>query len=222
MKSKLGLSWDKFKELTRLLRPHNVRLENENAERKYQSDILPQDLVVENHNFLFKNDKKEDYFHSAPAIFIDNFQNYLFHILDQYDNQRKLSWHGGNIPENEIWVKIGGDHGQGSLKITLQILNIEKPNSKFHTSIIAMAHVSDNVHNLQTLVKKLETPINALKIATWNGKKICIFFMWRLSQFLLTSKGYLDHLGHIHVFGVYKQRKRWIVQEIQKIHPAPE
>ena len=71
-------------------------------------NILPQDLVVENHNFLFKNDKKEDYFHSAPAIFIDNFQNYLFHILDQHDNQNKLSWLGGNIPENEIWVKIGG------------------------------------------------------------------------------------------------------------------
>ena len=87
MKSKLGLSWDKFRALTRLLRPHNVRLENENAQRKYQSDILPQDLVVENHNFLLKNDKKEDYFHSAPAMFIDNFQNYLFHILDQYDNQ---------------------------------------------------------------------------------------------------------------------------------------
>ena len=88
MKSKLGLSWDKFRDLTSLLRPHNVRLEIENAQRKYQSNILPQDVVVENHNFfLLKNDKKEDYFPSAPAIFIDNFQNYLFHILDQYYNQ---------------------------------------------------------------------------------------------------------------------------------------
>ena len=33
-------------------------------------------------------------------------------------------------------VKIGGDHGQGSLKATLQVLNIEKPNSKFHTSVL--------------------------------------------------------------------------------------
>ena len=47
MKSKLGLSWDKFRDLTRLLRPHNVRLsvsnvrlENENAQRKYQSEYL--------------------------------------------------------------------------------------------------------------------------------------------------------------------------------------
>ena len=29
MKSKLGLSWDKFRDFTTLLPPHNVRLENE-------------------------------------------------------------------------------------------------------------------------------------------------------------------------------------------------
>ena len=84
-----------------------------------------------------------------------------------------------------------------------------------------MAHVSDNVHNLQTLVKKLEIEINALKMTTWNGKKICIFYV-EIITFQLISMGYLDHLRHIHVFGVYKQRERWIVQEIQKIHPAPE
>ena len=49
--------------------------------------------------YFYRNNKKEDCFHLAPAIFIDNFHNYLFHLLDQYDNQNKLSWHGGNIPE---------------------------------------------------------------------------------------------------------------------------
>ncbi|GFN85156.1 amine oxidase, partial [Plakobranchus ocellatus] len=54
-------------------------------------------------------------------------------------------------------------------------LNIDKPNSKFHTSIIAMAQVPDNVHNLQTLVNRFKEQIKTLKVATWNGRKICIF-----------------------------------------------
>ena len=27
-----------------------------------------------------------------------------------------MSWHGGCIPEENVWVKIGGDHGGGSFK----------------------------------------------------------------------------------------------------------
>ena len=147
IKSRLGVSRDKFWELTRMLRKQGVNVENETAQRKLQQDILPQDLVVETHNFSFKNDQKEEYFRQTQAIFIDNIENYLFNLLNQYQSQSELSWHGGSIPEEEIWVKIGGDHGQGSLKVTLQTLNVEKPNSKFFTSIIAMANVPDNVKN---------------------------------------------------------------------------
>ena len=145
IKSRLGVSRHKFGELTRMLCKQGVNVENETAQRKLQQDILPQDLVVETHNFSFKNDQKEEYFRQTQAIFIDNIENYLFNLLNQYQSQNELSWHGGSIPEEEIWVKIGGDHGQGSLKVTLQTLNVEKPNSKFFTSIIAMANVPDNV-----------------------------------------------------------------------------
>ena len=175
IKSKLGMSWDKFRDLTRMLRSHQVRIENEKAQRSFQLNILPKDLITETHVFAFRDNRKAECFRPTPAIFIDNFQTYLFHLLDQYESQSKLSWHGGKIPHNEIWVKIGGDHGQGSLKITLQTLNIEKPNSKFHTSVIAMAHVPDNVHNLQTLMDRLSDKINALKTATWKDRKICVF-----------------------------------------------
>ena len=159
-----------------MLRKQGVNVENETAQRKLQQDILPQDLVVETHNFSFKNDQKEEYFRQTQAIFIENIENYLFNILNQYQSQNELSWHGGSIPEEEIWVKIGGDHGQGSLKVTLQTLNVEnKPNSKFFTSIIAMANVRDNVKNLQILLNRFIDQINALKVTTWNGRKICVF-----------------------------------------------
>ena len=34
---------------------------------------------------------------------------------------------------NEIHVKIGGDHGGGSFKMSLQIVNTANPNSKDNT-----------------------------------------------------------------------------------------
>ena len=175
IKSRLGVSKDKFRELTRMLRKQGVNVENETAQRKLQQNILPQDSMAETHNFSFKNGQKEEYFRQTQAIFIENIENYLFNLLNQYQSQNELSWHGGSIPEEKIWVKIGGDHGQGSLKVTLQTLNVEKPNSKFFTSIIAMANVPDNVKNLRILLNRFIDQINALKVATWNGKKICVF-----------------------------------------------
>ncbi|GFN88462.1 amine oxidase [Plakobranchus ocellatus] len=158
-----------------MLRPHQVMVESESSQRKLQQDILPQDLSVETYEFLFKNDRKEEHLHPAPSVFIENFQYYLFHLLDQYSKLKILSRHGGSIPEDEIWIKIGGDHGQGSLKVTLQVLNIDKPNSKFHTSVIAIAQVPDNVHNFQSPVYRFKEQIKTLNVATWNGRKICIF-----------------------------------------------
>ena len=38
-----------------------------------------------------------------------------------------------------------------------------------------MANVPDNVKNLQILLNRFIDQINALKVATWNGKKICVF-----------------------------------------------
>ena len=31
-------------------------------------------------------------------------------LLDQYDREGKRSWHDGTIPEDDIRVKVGGDH----------------------------------------------------------------------------------------------------------------
>ena len=40
IKSRLGMSRDKFRELTRMLRKQGVNVENETAQRKLQQDIL--------------------------------------------------------------------------------------------------------------------------------------------------------------------------------------
>ena len=47
-------------------------------------------------------------------------------FLDKYSETGQLVWNG--ILTNETWVKVGADHGQGSLKMALQLANTDSPN----------------------------------------------------------------------------------------------
>ena len=49
-----------------------------------------------------------------PMVGLKNMSEKITGLLER--QRDKLTWHYGAIPENEIWVKVGGDHGQGSLK----------------------------------------------------------------------------------------------------------
>ena len=41
----------------------------------------------------------------------------------------KLTWHDGTIPDDEIWLKLDGDKGDGYFKMNFQIVNTPAPNS---------------------------------------------------------------------------------------------
>ena len=34
----------------------------------------------------------------------------MYHLLDSCSAAGMLTWHGGVIPEDQIWIKVGGDH----------------------------------------------------------------------------------------------------------------
>ena len=54
-------------------------------------------------------------------------------------SQRLLTWYDGLIPDNEIWLKVGGDKGGNSFKMSFQIVNVNKPNSwRTLSSLLAM------------------------------------------------------------------------------------
>ena len=52
-----------------------------------------------------------------------------------------LTWHNINnvIPEDQIWLKVGGNHGGGSFKMPLQTANIQSPNSRHNAFMNHMA-----------------------------------------------------------------------------------
>ena len=54
------------------------------------------------------------------------------------------------MPQNELWIKLGGDKGRGSFKLNMQLANIPHPNSQRHTSLLSMFMASDSTTNLHT------------------------------------------------------------------------
>jgi hypothetical protein len=59
-----------------------------------------------------------------------------------------LTNHGGSIPENELWVKLGGDKGQGSFKFNMQLVNVSNPNSVKRTILLSVFNACDTTTNL--------------------------------------------------------------------------
>ena len=60
---------------------------------------------------------------STPFLIIHDLHAFTKRLLDDHSKNNMLTWQNGTIPEEEIWVKIGCDHGRDSFKISYQILN---------------------------------------------------------------------------------------------------
>ena len=83
----------------------------------------------------------------VPYGRVADLPRFLDRLLDSNDEQNLLTWPEVFIPEDEIWIKIGGDHEKNSLKFTLQIANTAKPNARHNTVVIAIAAVRDTHDN---------------------------------------------------------------------------
>ena len=73
---------------------------------------------------------------STPCVYVTDLASFVTDTLDTFQAQDLLTWHNNAIPEDQIWLKVGGDHGGGSFKMSLQIANIQSPNSKHNTFMI--------------------------------------------------------------------------------------
>ena len=112
---------------------------------------------------------------SAPVGFVKNIPEFVQKLLDQYEKEGNLTWHESTIPSDEIWVKIGGDHGGGSFKLTLQIINTSTPNSKLKTCLLMMYNCKDRPENLRRLLRQYNDQIKRLQQMSWTGKEIHLF-----------------------------------------------
>ena len=108
-----------------------------------------------------------------PVAYITLLPTFVTDLLDKYSETGQLVWNG--IPTNEIWVKVGADHGQGSLKMALQVANTNSPNSKNNTVLCSLFKGKDDRENVQRIFSEYSTQIDELRNMTWNNKKIRVF-----------------------------------------------
>lgn len=86
-----------------------------------------------------------------------------------------LTSHNGKIPDDKIYVKIGGDHGQGSMKLEFQLANVEKPNSSKKTVVFTLYEGKDTRNNLRTMTQGYKDQLEELKQTKWQYAKISVY-----------------------------------------------
>lgn len=78
-----------------------------------------------------------------------------------------MSWHGGRLPQDEIWVKVGGDKGGGTFKMAIQIVNVLHPNSPNNTCVFSIFEAPDSITNLSVMATRFQEQINDLESMEW-------------------------------------------------------
>lgn len=79
----------------------------------------------------------------------------------------QLTWHDGHIPENLLYVKLGGDHGQGSMKFEFQLANVVKPNSSKKTVVFAIFEAKDTRNNMRAITTNYNDQLEDLRQTIW-------------------------------------------------------
>ena len=78
-----------------------------------------------------------------------------------------MTWHNGAIPEDEIWLKVGGDMGSGTFKMCFQLCNTDNPNSSQNTCVFAIFEAPDTYANLWIALDCYKEQIPQLETHTW-------------------------------------------------------
>ncbi|GFO12155.1 amine oxidase [Plakobranchus ocellatus] len=170
LKETLGLSIRKARLMCQQLRELGVFIEGEASQRALAKGII-QDFVNVREKIFHKEDCSD--ITTVPYTRINRIPAFVKEHLTQMKEKNVLTWHNMHIPKDQIWVKIGGDHGKNLLKLTLEIANTETPNSQRNTVVIAMAAVKDSYQNLQTFLDGgLKQDIQELMDEFWDDKRI--------------------------------------------------
>ena len=144
IKEELGMSWGQERKLGKLLKDLGIQLQNEHYVRDLSNKLTSGFVKVESKTFF---DEAGNEFQETFGRLV-GLNKLVDRLLDLYDESKMLTCHKDTIPHNEVWVKIGADHGRHSLKFTLYIANTQKLNSEHNTLVIALASVRDSYKNI--------------------------------------------------------------------------
>ena len=79
----------------------------------------------------------------------------------------RLTWHNGQIPETDIWVKVGGDKGADMVKVFFQLCNVSSPNSVQNTCVFSVFRGKDTTTNLHVALDRYKPQFEHLAATEW-------------------------------------------------------
>lgn len=78
-----------------------------------------------------------------------------------------MTWHEGIIPEDEIWIKLGGDKGGDTMKVSFQVVNVPTPNSVKNTVVFSVFVGLDTRTNLHIALDRYKEQVQTLQETEW-------------------------------------------------------
>ena len=180
MKTNCGFTWHQTRKYKRYMRKIGVEFESEKKERQDRNELLKESVCGVMATFKTKQEKSPGsiggfIFKELPYVYVQDIHHLAIDTIDTYHRHNRLTWHDGKIPENEIWIKLGGDHGGGTFKMSFQIGNIENPNSRNNTIVFSLFQAKDYYDNMKYGLDRFIPQVRHLQSATWKEKKMRLF-----------------------------------------------
>ena len=88
-------------------------------------------------------------------------------LYDFVDFRNNMLVHCKFVQNNEIHVKIGGNYGGGSFKMSYQIANVHNPNSTDNTIVSSIFEAKDYRSNIKIALTQFLEQVKALQSMTW-------------------------------------------------------
>lgn len=70
-------------------------------------------------------------------------------------------------PEDQIWIKLGGDKGGGLFKMIFQIVNTPKLNSVHNTCVFSCFEADDTVTDLHVALDRFRSEVDHISTMKW-------------------------------------------------------
>ena len=160
MKSTLVLPWNLVGDVRRWLGTFKVKLAPEGTARNIFKEWVGEGLRCEEIPASVRKGK-QIVIQLKPWAYIYNLVGYILKYLDNLKNSNLIHQHPF-IPNNEVHLKIGDDHGGGSFKMSFQIGNVEHPNKPENTVIFSIMEAKDLRSNLMLCLERVKLHIDKI------------------------------------------------------------
>ena len=159
----LQLTWHSMKELGRWLKEFGVVLQSEKVMRQVAQDELPFNISCESVPMVDTHGQVV----LTPMLVRPDLVSLVTCFLEAHKNVGPFLQHSDAIKNNELVLKIGGDHGGKSIKLCFQIVNVKSPNALHSTVPFCIFEGKDSPANLATALQVFQDQIGMLNGMCW-------------------------------------------------------